>query len=66
MLKLFMIGFIIFVIFIFAMAIGIIFGQRPLRGSCGGLGKIIGKDCSICKERNKCGEYTRIETRNSR
>ncbi len=42
-MKLFFITLLFFATFIFAMAIGVIFGKRRLKGSCGGLG-----GCAIC------------------
>lgn len=45
---------IVLLLFILAMAIGVIVGKSPLKGSCGGLGGIMGKDCEICGNRDKC------------
>jgi hypothetical protein len=36
------------------MAIGVILGRDPLKGSCGGLGKVMGDKCEICGDRDKC------------
>lgn len=33
------------------MAIGIIAGRAPIKGSCGGLACVKGVDCGICKGR---------------
>ena len=44
-MKLFLITLGVFGIFILAMAVGVIFGNRRLRGSCGGVG---GEGCDIC------------------
>ena len=43
------ISFIILLLIFFAMSIGVIFGRKPIAGSCGGL-KTIGEigDCEIC------------------
>ena len=42
-MKIFLISFVIFCLFLAAMAVGVIFGRRCLRGSCGGLGS-----CEAC------------------
>jgi hypothetical protein len=41
-----------------AMAIGIMFGRPPIKGSCGGMSALAGdKDCPICGgDRDKCEE----------
>lgn len=36
------------------MAVGVIFGQKSLKGSCGGLGKVMGEDCQICDKKDQC------------
>lgn len=42
------------------MAIGVIFGRKPLAGSCGGVGKALGEKeyvCDICGgDESKCEE----------
>lgn len=40
----FILALIVFAVVIAAMAIGVIFGRKPIAGSCGGLGKI-GLEC---------------------
>ena len=43
-----------------AMAIGVMFGRRPISGSCGGLGnQPEGSSCSMCANRDSCTEATR-------
>ena len=42
-MKIFLISFLVFCLFLAAMAVGVIFGRRCLRGSCGGLG-----NCEAC------------------
>ena len=54
MITLFFIVLGVFLLFIVAMAVGVIFGKAPIKGSCGGLGKIMGKDCAFCKNKNTC------------
>ena len=43
------ISFIVLLLIFFAMSIGVIFGRKPIAGSCGGL-KTMGEvaDCEIC------------------
>lgn len=48
--------------FIAIMAVGVLFGRAPIKGSCGGVGKALGeKDyvCELCgNDPNKCDEET--------
>ena len=44
-MKLFLITLLVFGICILAMAVGVIFGNRRIRGSCGGVGS---EGCDIC------------------
>ena len=46
---------------IFSMAIGVILSNKPLKGSCGGLGKIMGLKCSFCSEKEKCKKESMAE-----
>ena len=43
------ISFIVLLLIFFTMSIGVIFGRKPIAGSCGGL-KTMGEvgDCEIC------------------
>ncbi len=44
-----LISFIVLLLIFFTMSIGVIFGRKPIAGSCGGL-KTMGEigDCEIC------------------
>ena len=44
-----LISFIVLLLIFFAMSIGVMFGRKPIAGSCGGL-KTMGEvgDCEIC------------------
>ena len=35
-------------IMILAMSVGVIFSNKRLKGSCGGLGAVMGEDCKFC------------------
>jgi hypothetical protein len=54
----FLIAFVLFAIVIAGMAVGVIFSNKPIKGSCGGLSNIgIGGDCEICGGNlDKCEE----------
>jgi hypothetical protein len=43
------ISFFAFVIIIIGMALGLLIQQKPLKGSCGGVARLMGKeDCDLC------------------
>lgn len=50
----FVVAFIFFVLFILLMAVGVIVGKKELKGSCGGLGRIMGEDCMFCEKKDEC------------
>jgi len=50
----FIITFAVLVLFLIFMSIGVLLGKDPIKGSCGGLGKIMGSKCDICGDRDKC------------
>jgi len=54
MFKLFTICFIIFLVFILLMALGVLFGRQALKGSCGGLSRVMGEACSVCEKKDSC------------
>lgn len=37
-----------------AMAVGVILSNKQLKGSCGGLGRVIGEDCMFCGKKEEC------------
>ena len=59
MLEVFL-AFVVLMLIVTGMAIGVIMGRKPLKGSCGGVGAALGeKDytCDICgDDPNKCDE----------
>ena len=60
MFKLALIVFAVFLTFILGMGIGVIFGRSPIKGSCGGLGKVTGDDCDFCGKRDQCERKKRV------
>ena len=43
-----------------AMAVGVIFANKHIKGSCGGIGVIMGKSaCDACAMKDKCKETER-------
>jgi uncharacterized protein len=53
-MKMFIITFLTMASFIFLMAIGVILVGKRLKGSCGGLGSIMGEDCMFCSKALEC------------
>ena len=56
--MIFLISFIVFAFILTAMAVGVIAGREPIKGSCGGIGALgIDQSCEICG-----GDPQRCET----
>ena len=53
-MKIFLITLGVMLSFVFLMALGVIFNKKVLKGSCGGLGKIMGDDCMFCEKKEEC------------
>ena len=53
-----LIVFLTMLLVVLAMAVGVMFGRKPIAGSCGGIAALgIEKECSICGgNRQKCEE----------
>lgn len=51
-MEIFLISFVVMVISLLGMAIGVLRGKSPIKGSCGGLNTLsrLGLDCSGCSE----------------
>ncbi len=56
MTEMLLLTFIVLALCIAAMAVGVIFSNRKLKGSCGGLGAVMGEDCSFCDKKDQCDE----------
>jgi len=45
----YLLALIVFLVIVAVMAVGVIFGRPPIKGSCGGLGAVgIHQECEIC------------------
>ena len=53
-MKYFFITLFFMSVAIIGMALGVIFSNKALKGSCGGLGKIMGGDCQFCEKKDQC------------
>jgi Uncharacterized protein conserved in bacteria len=55
-----LVTFVFMVLVITLMSVGVIFGRKPITGSCGGVGKALGEQdyvCDICGgDESKCEE----------
>ncbi|MBT4790216.1 MAG: (Na+)-NQR maturation NqrM [Halobacteriovoraceae bacterium] len=46
---------VVFVVAFCGMAVGVIFSNREIQGSCGGIGKLLGSSaCDMCSHKKKC------------
>ena len=56
-----LIVFLTMLLVVAAMAVGVMFGRKPIAGSCGGIAALgIEKECSICGgNRQKCEDVNR-------
>jgi hypothetical protein len=54
-MNIFLITFVFFLLFVAAMAVGVIFSNKKIKGSCGGLNNVDGLegDCLLCSNK-KC------------
>jgi hypothetical protein len=43
------------------MAVGVILSNKELKGSCGGLGAIMGEDCMYCEKEDSCKRKKDVE-----
>ena len=50
-METFFVTLLVLLLVVAGMSIGVIFGRKPLKGSCGGVGKALGEEdyvCDIC------------------
>lgn len=48
-------AFVIILLAIAGLAVGVMVGRAPIKGSCGGLACVKGIDCGLCKARASRG-----------
>lgn len=57
-----LLAFLVLLLILAGMAIGVIMGRKPLKGSCGGVGAALGEvdySCDLCGgDPNKCDEIS--------
>ena len=60
--MIFLISFIVFAFILSAMAVGVIAGRAPIKGSCGGIGALgIDQSCDMCGgDPQRCETETRV------
>lgn len=51
-----LLALLLVVVLVALMAVGVMFGRQPIKGSCGGMSALVGRaDCEFCGgDRNKC------------
>lgn len=49
-------AFAILLLSMAGLALGVMAGRKPIKGSCGGLACVKGIDCGACKAKRKLGE----------
>lgn len=54
MWEYFVVSFVVISLAVTGMAIGVIFSNKRLKGSCGGLNKVMGEDCDFCDKKDQC------------
>ncbi|MEC7276371.1 MAG: (Na+)-NQR maturation NqrM [Bdellovibrionota bacterium] len=60
-MKLFLLSLTVVGLAILGMAVGVIISNKKLKGSCGGLGAIMGEDCMFCDKKEECEEEKKRE-----
>jgi len=54
MVEIFFLTLLVVGLAVLGMAIGVVLSNRSLKGSCGGLGAIMGDDCMFCEKKDEC------------
>ena len=65
-METFFITLIFLIGFVVLMALGVIFSNKELKGSCGGIGRVMGnenKPCEFCHKPNPCENYKEYRER---
>jgi len=52
--MIFVVTFAVLLAFMLLMSLGYIFQGKRIKGSCGGLGKVMGEDCDFCEKKDQC------------
>ena len=52
-MQIFFITLTVLLLCVVGMALGVIFSNKPLKGSCGGLNRIMGLGCMFCTKEDK-------------
>ncbi len=60
-MKYFLLTLAVLGLTILGMSIGVILANKRLKGSCGGLGAIMGEDCMFCDKKEECEKKKRKE-----
>ena len=60
--MIFLVTFAALVLFFVFMGIGVILSDKRLKGSCGGLGAIMGEECSFCGKKDECERLKKMKT----
>lgn len=58
---------VVMLVVVGAMAVGVIFGRQPIKGSCGGMAAIgMESECDVCGgDKNKCDKESTPSGRNA-
>lgn len=51
-METFLLAFVMILLALGGLAIGVVFGRPPIKGSCGGLNCVKGADCGACKAKD--------------
>ncbi|MYM62143.1 (Na+)-NQR maturation NqrM [Pseudomaricurvus sp. HS19] len=61
-MQTFILTLVMLLLFVVFMSVGVLMGRKPLKGSCGGVGKALGEEdyvCDICGgDPDKCEEQS--------
>jgi hypothetical protein len=62
MLSTFLVVFVFMVIVVGIMAVGVVFGRKPISGSCGGMASIgMESECDVCGgDKTKCDKESKL------